>query len=304
MRSSYVFVLMSVAACTSDGEEVLTASEPAFEIASAPITLQPGEETTKCFYFTTPNSEMVAINKWVSDMTPGSHHMIMFRTLVGTQPPDGTVDNCSGRGAPIYGTQLAHDEKIFPTDDGFGKPLAQEIPATVQGYFQMHYLNTTDEVLIASVTLKAYPLVGGKLYTKTDIFATYNNDIEIAPGATNVTVTATCDVTLGKFWEMSSHSHKQSIATVVMEDTTEVFASTDWEHPGTRNWSAPTFYSFETGKLTWSCTYNNTGDNATRTVTSGSSAQTDEMCMATGYYFPAVGPRGCIRDNAQCRCLL
>jgi hypothetical protein len=296
--------LFSLAACTSDSPDDITATEPAFEITSSPITLQPGEETTKCFYFTTPNTEVVAINKWVSDMTPGSHHMIMFRTLTGTQPPDGTVDNCTGRGAPIYGTQIPHDEKIFPTDDGLGKPLAQEVPAAVPSYFQMHYLNTTDEPITASVTVKAYPLVAGKLYTKTDIFATYNNDISIPPGATNMTVTATCDVVLGKFWEMSSHSHKQSIATAVTEGTTEVFASTDWEHPGTRNWSNPSFYTFESGKLTWSCTYNNTGDNATRTVTSGSSAQTDEMCMATGYYFPAVGPRGCILDNAQCRCLL
>ena len=40
--------------------------------------------------------------------------------------------------------------------------------------------------------------------------------------------------------------------------------------------------------LTWQCTYDNTGSNG---VVSGPSAQTNEMCMATGYYFPATGPK-------------
>jgi hypothetical protein len=31
-----------------------------------------------CYWFHTPNAAAVMINKWVSDMTPGSHHMIFF----------------------------------------------------------------------------------------------------------------------------------------------------------------------------------------------------------------------------------
>jgi hypothetical protein len=305
MRYSFVLVLLSLTACTGDSEQDFDGGL-AFEITSTSITLQPGEETTKCFYFTTPNAAPVQINKWISDMTPGSHHMIMFRTLGGTQPPDGTVDEACGGGlaVPVYGTQIAHDEKAFPTDDGMGKPLAQEVPAASQGYFQMHYLNTSDEVLTASVTLKAYSLKAGLEFTKTDLFATYNNDISIPPGATNYKVSATCDVVLRNFWSLSSHSHKQSIATEVKEGTTTVFSSTDWEHPGTIEWRAPEFKLFDSGKITWECTYNNTGDNATRTVTSGQSAQTDEMCMATGYFFPATGPKGCIMNAGQCQCLL
>lgn len=82
-----------------------------------------------------------------------------------------------------------------------------------------------------------------------------------------------------------------------------VFSSNDWEHPGTQLFSAPEFYRFASGELTWECTYNNTGDNAGRTVTAGQSAKTDEMCMATGYYFPA-GPRGCVMTGGECMCLL
>ena len=39
---------------------------------------RPAHEVTYCYYFHTPNTAPVAINKWVSDMTPGSHHMIFF----------------------------------------------------------------------------------------------------------------------------------------------------------------------------------------------------------------------------------
>src|SRR5688572_20247821 len=143
MRSSFVFVLVSLVACSSDPGEEEPELELAFEVASSAITLQPGEEVTKCFYFTTPNTETVAIHKWVSDMTPGSHHMIMFRSLDGMQAPDGTIDEecSSGIPVPVYGTQIPHEEVLFPNDDGFGKTLAQDIPAGSKGFFQMHYFN-------------------------------------------------------------------------------------------------------------------------------------------------------------------
>jgi hypothetical protein len=63
-----------------------------------------------------------------------------------------------------------------------------------------------------------------------------------------------------------------------------VFQSDDWEHPGTKTWMDTPFYSFTSGKLTYECTYSNPNDYEIHT---GDSAQTDEMCMATGFIFPA-----------------
>ena len=293
-----------VAACTkqsADDEE----EPPAFEVVSSDITLAPGEETTRCFYFHTPNTTEVQIYKWISDMSQGSHHMIVFSSL-GTQPADGTVDDCDGANipVPIYGTQIPHEELEFPADDGFGKPLAQTIGPNTAGFFQMHYLNTSDSPLVANVKLSAYALPPATEFTRTEIFATYNNDIAIPPHATNYTVSATCDVVDKKFWSISSHSHKQSATTSIKDGANEVFASTNWEHPGMRRWEAPTFHHFDTYQVTWSCTYNNTGENANSTVYAGQSAATNEMCMATGYFFPATGPRGCVINNGQCQCLL
>ncbi len=305
MRSS-LCLLVLLGACSDSGEAV--DDTPVIEVSSTPFTIAPGEEVTKCFYFTTNNVETVAINRWVSDMTAGSHHMIMFRTLAGSQPADGTVDEKCGSddgiSVPVYGTQVAHDEVAFPSIDGSGKPLAQNIESQSKGFFQMHYFNSTDTPLTTTVSLKGYALAADKEYTRTDIFATYNNDITIEPGAVNKVMSATCDVVGGKFFTLSTHSHKQAISTRVTEGGNTVFVSNDWEHPGNIAFVAPQFYEFSSGKLTWECTYNNTADNASRTIRAGQSAKTDEMCMATGYYFPAIGPRGCVMDGGECQCFL
>ncbi len=310
MRSSLAFVLL-VAACSSSkgggGGGGVDAADPngtpAFDITSTDITLNPGQEVTYCYYFHTPNTVALPIDKWVSDMTPGSHHMILFTG--GPSHADGLdMTNSCGLGTSttnvakwVYASQTSHQEQDLPADDGTGKPLAQLIEPNTEAAFQMHYLNTTDTPLTAHVELKAYALATGAAYTQTDAYITYNQSISIPPGATNYTVSATCTVPTQSFWTVSTHDHKQGIHTDIKDGATTVFQSTDWEHPGAQVWNSSPFYSFSGGTLTWECTYNNTGSNSTTTVTAGPSAQTNEMCMAVGYFFPATGPQFCLYDD-------
>src|SRR5207249_1462036 len=143
---------------------------------------------------------------------------------------------------------------------GAGKPLGQNIAAQQAAYFQMHYLNATDQTLSAHVTVNAYAHAPGVAFTQTDVFATYNNSINIPPHATNDVETLTCSVPTGvKFWSMSTHAHKQAIKTHVRDGTASVFSSMDWEHPGANAWMTTPYYVFSSGKLTYSCTYNNIG---------------------------------------------
>ena len=322
MRNSFMIVLaMAALACTNkpggnmggggnggSGGGGGASGTPAFEITSSNITLTPGQETTYCYYFHTPNTQTVAINKWVSTLAVGSHHMIMYLNPGGSQPADGTIDqNCGGFGGgannlPVwtYATQVENQEEDLPSDDGTGKPLAQNIGANAAGYLQMHYLNATPNMLTAHVDLKAYALPPGAAYTETEAYVTYNNDIAIPPNATNFVVTASCPVPAVKFWTMSTHSHKQSVATAVLDGSNMIFSSTDWQHPGSQLWNAPSFYNFGATSLTWRCTYDNTGTNASSTVHAGPSAQTNEMCMATGYFFPATGPKFGFVSGGQC----
>ena len=57
--------------------------------------------------------------------------------------------------------------------------------------------------------------------------------------------------------------------------------------------SAPDFCTFASGKLTYDCDYSNfTG----RTIRTGSSVVTDEVCMAIGLFFPSTAPVLCFNN--------
>ena len=283
---------------------------PAFEVISKDAMLQPGEQITYCYHFHTSNTSEALINKWVADMTPASHHAILFLLPGGSSTPDGTLDtaNCGGQnGVWTFATQNEHAELDLPADDGTGKPLAQKIAPNTAAEIQLHYLNATDGPLAAHIDIKAYGLPANTAFTETDAYVTYQYQISVGPGATGVKVPATCPIPSGvKFWMVSTHSHKQAVDTQITDGTNMVFHSTDWEHPGAQMWMTPsTFYQFSGTQLSWQCTYDNNKpppycdnggppascSNADATVMQGQSAVTNEMCMATGYFFPATGPR-------------
>jgi hypothetical protein len=322
-RFGLAFVLATLAACggtapagddTVDPLPDASYVEPAkrgFQVVSKEIDILPGQEITYCYYFRTPNTEPMAIKKWKSVMTPGSHHMIMFTTATELMP-EGTVSaaNCGfGGGGSVNNTpvwtfaaQIPEFELELPTNDGNGKPLAQDIAPNTPAFFQMHYLNTTDATIKVHVTLDAEALPVGVDYTKTAAYVTYNDDLEIPGMTNNVVQSKTCNVPANvKFWSMSTHSHKQAVRTEVMSGNTVAFESTDWEHPGAQNWMSNPFFSFANNQLTFSCTYNNP---TSRTITAGDSAATDEMCMATGYYFPATTPKICYCPENFASCVL
>lgn len=312
MRTHLFVLLSTLAACSANGSAPDASGTPdpparGFQVTSPDVTIMPGKEITYCYYFHTPNTEKMVIKKWSSVMTPGSHHMIMYATANDEMPP-GTLSTaaCGGFGganAPrwTYSAQTPTNEFALPANDGTGLPLGQEIAPGTPAYFQMHYLNATDAPLHAHVILNAEAYAAGVPYTKTEAYVTYNASINIPPHAVGDVESMTCNVPVNvKFWLVSTHAHQQAVKTTVKDgmpaSTQAVFTSIDWEHPGAATWMTSPFYSFSTNKLTYECTYNNTGPNATMTVVSGPSAVTNEMCMATGYYFPATKPLLCINN--------
>jgi hypothetical protein len=340
MRKSFglCFAFVSLVACGTDGagtgdddgsgsgsgSGMIDPPDRGFQLVSADIVIEPGQEITYCWYFRTPNTEPMAIKKWQSAMTPGSHHMIMFTTASDLMPP-GTVSaqNCGFGGSsslnarPVwtYAAQTPESTVELPVDDGEGKPLAQVIQPNTPGFFQMHYLNATDEPLTVHVTLNAEALAADAAYTSTAAYITYNAGLSIKPTATNGGVpsvenggiaTKTCNTPANtKFWMVSTHAHKQAVKTEIKNgmpaSSAVAFESEDWEHPAAETWMAAPFYTFNDpsgpNRLTYTCTYVN---NTNRTITSGDSAQTDEMCMATGYMFPAAQPTFCICAAQGC----
>ena len=170
----------------------------------------------------------------------------------------------------------------------------------------MHYLNSTDGPLTVHVKLSAYAMADNTPYTETDAYVTYNQDISIPMHSTGTDVTATCPTPAGaKFWTMSTHSHKQSVETKVTDGATMVVDSTDWEHPTVTNWNTGAFFTYASNTVTWTCHYKNDGgtavpDNSGSIIHAGPHATTDEMCMATGYFFPATGPKFYVQYGGNC----
>jgi hypothetical protein len=264
-----------------------------FQIISPPVNIVAGDQRTYCYYFKLKTTEAYAVNKWQSHMTTGSHHLILYMTTDLGGHTDGEVSEsgCGGgvganSGIWTYASQTIDQTETLPTDDGSGKPLAMNIVAGQTGFVQMHYLNASDQDAMVHIEINADALDAGAQFTQTSAYVTYNDQINIPATSTNVTASSTCNLpTNAKFWTMSTHSHKQSVATKIADGTSMVFSSTDWEHPGSVNWNTAPFYAF-TNKLTISCTYDNPGSTA---IVDGPSATTNEMCMAVGYYFLPSG---------------
>jgi hypothetical protein len=328
MRRSIVLALFTaVAACGtnpagnpgttdagSDGSG--NPGDLAFDVTSTDISLAPHQQVTYCYYFKTPNTTPVAIHKWVSDMTAGSHHMIFL--VGGPSHADGldTSSDCgfsfstgSSQGQWTFSTQLEHSEEDLPADDGTGKPLAQVVAAGTQGAFQMHYLNPGDSTLTVHVELKAYALPAGTAYTQTDAYVTYNQDLAIPPHAnalatppTNGSIwTGSCNVSSNmQFWIATTHSHQQSVEVDVNDGPSTILTTSDWAHPQAMEWNAAPFYTFTSGKVTWTCKYVNDGPNANTTLYAGNDAAHAEMCMMTSYYFPSNGPRFNVQYGGSC----
>jgi len=322
MRNSLAYVLVTLTACggsspvaheaPDSGVDVdggsLVPPARGFQIVSPDIAINPGVEVTYCYFFHASNTTDLAIKKWASHMTPGSHHMILYLTPTDMQTP-GTMSTSqcgvtkNGLTTPVwtYSAQEADAESVLPANDGHGVPVGQLVTAGQSGFLQMHYLNATDAVIHAHVELNAYAYDDGAQVTPAAPFVTYNTKINLPPGSATApssdTVSGNCTITPDlKFYVMTTHTHKQGVHTSVKDGATVVFDSTDWEHPGSATWNKTPFYSFTSGKLTYQCDYRNPNN---RTITTGDSAATDEMCMAVGYYFPTPTGSGhlCLDSN-------
>ncbi len=274
-----------------------------FQLRSPDIVIPKGEEHTYCWYTTVPLTADTGVKKWESQMTPGSHHLIVFMTSTALKPDGTLVDGCGITGGsgglgnfPVWSYSAQTPTQSAPMPDGVG----MEISANQHLYVQLHYLNTTDHDLTVHSTINGWTFKPTDTFMKAAAFVTFNTQIAIPPADPAMTVypfKATCSNTpVGvNFFAMSTHSHRRSHETKVFDGATQILDSTDWEHPTIKSYLTDTptwdFYKFN-GQLSYECDYINDLNQEVRT---GDSAATDEMCMAVGYFYPADGgPVFCI----------
>lgn len=266
-----------------------------FQVVTPIIELQPGAEVTYCYYTRMPNAEMVGVKKWESQMTPGSHHMILYFTQTELKPQGTLTQDGCGAGLGVW-TYSAQEPSV-----SFAMPptIGMTVPGGQPAFIQMHYLNATDKVLPVRVSLNAHTFAAGESFTPAAAFITYNSNIDIPPGNVaqpgKASASGDCSVSpTAKFFTMSTHAHKQAVKTQITDGAAMLFSSSDWEHPGAKTFDAEPFYSFASGKLSYQCDYENP---TPRRITDGDSAVTQEMCMAVGYFFPATRPTLCLNST-------
>jgi hypothetical protein len=65
---------------------------------------------------------------------------------------------------------------------------------------------------------------------------------------------------------------EQAVSTALKDGSTVIFSSTDWEHPGSKDWKMAPYYSFTSGTMTYECKYTNNGSNANNTIVAGNTS--------------------------------
>jgi hypothetical protein len=316
MRSSIpIAVLISLAACGSpsaqgqpgDAAPIVDAAiaidagfdPPArgFQIAAPSVDVMPGADVTFCYYFHTPNTGDLAIQKWASRMSAGGHHMILFFTASDLQTPGTLSTTRCGYGAnapgPIwaYAAQTPAAEAALPADDGRGVPVAQTVRAGQSGFLLMHFINSTDAVIRAHIELNAYAYDAGTAVTVAAPYVSYEDRINLPAAASAATPTTgswsgNCSVPVNaRFFVVTTQTHKQAVRAVIKDGATTVFTAATWEHPGEQRWPTAPFYTFASGKLTYQCDFSNPNGYP---ITAGDNMATQEACIAIGYYVPAA----------------
>jgi hypothetical protein len=269
---------------------------PTFQIISPSVTVPARSEITLCYYFRTSNTSARAIRQWTSRMTAGGRRVILFLTP-GPLQPAGTLSEqlCGLRRTSLskiwmYAAETLEAELTMPGDDGSGRPVGQRIKANHDGFVLMQFANPTDQAIAANVEVSAYAYDEGVEVTPAASFVTYNTAIDLpaAPSTSAPTLGSASGNCLvapeTRFFQLSTHTQKQAVQTAIRDGSILVYTATSWQDPGQAIWNMAPFHSFTSGKLSYQCDYKNPNNYH---IIDGDNAAIDEICVASGYFFPA-----------------
>ncbi len=251
-------------------------------------------ETHQCMYVTGPAAlAFIVASKHV--YTPGSHHMLLFRTDLtsipaGMDKPGDCYEAATGgymshvRGV-VYGAQVPTAQFTYP--DGVGLQL----DASSVFMMQTHYLNSGSAELDARADVTLTLSDGTGITQHAGVLFFYDPFIYV-PMATKARASMRCgirnDITL---LTATSHYHKRGNDYAAYVDpgtgaqaTTPFYTSNNWDSPP----ALPAPMKIAAGShIRFGCGYDNTA--GTKEYFQGQSAEDNEMCMFTGLYYPALG---------------
>jgi hypothetical protein len=258
------------------------------------VTVPAGAELHRCEFVRMPRSaEEIFVRGGRHDLSPGTHHYVVFRTTLTEVPPElqGQTD-CSEHGGVmryatsyVTGGQTPHENADFPAAAAL--PFRSEEILLLQG----HFTNSSQEAVEAGVAVLFRTVPGDAVEHRAGLLRFYNPFISIAPhsrGSGHMRCPIAHDIVL---LAASSHMHKHGIGYEAFLDvpgeaaaSTPFYTTTTWQNPQAFLGYMP----IEAGSLIrYRCDYDNGGEQR---LVQGLSAETDEMCMFGGFYYPAMEP--------------
>ena len=265
----------------------------AFEID---VRVDPGEELLRCQYAQMPlDRGIVAVPAVESHYTPGSHHLLAYRTDLNNIPlgQDGDWECYSGgflqhnRGS-YYEAQEPDSYRELPPG------IAHKFEPGEVVILQTHYVNASTEALDAHVALTLHTVNPAEVEQEAGSIIFSNTNISVPPhGKQRVTMTCKIpfDIHPAQLW---SHMHKWGTRFVATTDDSEaavalgdsLYTELSWNEPKPRTYPHDPPITIRAGKtITFSCDFENDTNN---TLKYGDSAVTNEMCLLHGTYWPRM----------------
>jgi hypothetical protein len=253
-------------------------------ITMDPFPVGAGQEVYMCQDFANPFSGMDAeISGFESHMSAGSHHMLL---LYKDNAIAGTATPCSGLtfGPMPYGSQRPDNAIQYPSG------IAALIKGTQGFTVDAHYLNATQNDIMAQVQVILYKAQPGTVTQHAGVFF-LNNVSALYPPAGGIpmgqmkTITAsyTTKAPLNILYA-TGHTHRFTTSFSASFGST-MYSTDSWDNAP--NAAYQPAVALPTGTtITWSCTIDNT--MGTSELTFGESAQTNEMCIFNGQYYPVA----------------
>jgi hypothetical protein len=270
----------------------LQAPEQGFQVRSVGATIDSGQDVEYCEVVELPGdpSEIYYVNRFESEMTVGSHHLIVAAIVPGSPTEENAAPGdripCFQTTAfgedldPVTGSQAPYHEESYP--EGIGR--------TYRGgqrlVFDYHYFNTTSGPLEARAAVNFHTVDASRVQKIARSFGFYNFAISTPPGQ-EASFTTECafssDIMVHK---LTRHTHKWGTDFTVWyrggaHDGEEIFRSANYEDVD-HVFLEPVLMQSGEG-FRFECTYKNT---EAHTLEFGVKA-TDEMCILFGTWWEA-----------------
>jgi hypothetical protein len=286
-------VTLSACSSSSPGPGSSSSTNDAFThdiVFTMNMPVPASTEMHQCKYVQLPEGADVNIYRFAHEYTTGSHHFLLYLTDLTAIPSDmtGTYD-CTTGAEPIlaHATGIIYGGQVPTGIWSFPSGVAATVKAGQVLVMNTHYLNTSVAALDATVKVGLDTMLAAEVKTQGGFFIFYDPFIDLPAHATASSGNGChvgADVTVVNAF---THYHFRGMDMKVFDDpagkprsTVPFFETTNWEHP--QDFDGPMTWK-QGDKIRFQCDYDNMG--ATE-VFQGPNAQTSEMCVFAGLYYP------------------